>query len=307
MVNSFGLLTLGLALAGVALAGCDRLGEGDQPEQVWGRRGLSDGRFQKPRAVAYDSGDRLYIVDMTARIQVFDPAGRFLRSWRTPESHNGRPTGLAIDRDGNLLVADTHYFRVLCYTPEGELLWTLGGTNGQGPGEFGFVTDVAQDAQGNYYVGEYGAYDRIQKFSPQREFLDAWGSHGAELGQFARPQSLVFDAAGRLWVADACNHRVQIFDPQGRLLDHWGAHGAGVGQLSYPYDLTFDAEGNVAICEYGNHRVQKFTPQGQSLAVWGRSGRGPGELYNPWGLIADRAGRLHVLDSNNHRVQTFRW
>ena len=79
---------------------------------------------------------------------------------------NGKPTGLSFDRDGNLMVADTHYFQVLVYSPQGKLLRKLGGKNGEKPGEFGFVTGTAQDSQGNLYVSEYGEYDRIQKLRP---------------------------------------------------------------------------------------------------------------------------------------------
>lgn len=254
--------------------------------------------------MAIDSDDRLFIVDMTARIQVFDTDGKFIRGWQTPDYANGRPTGLTIAPDGNLLVADTHYYRVLTYTPNGELLndRTLGGTMGPGPGEFGFVTDAVRDAPGNYFVSEYGEYDRIQKFTPEGEFVLQWGGHGSVPGEFLRPQHLEL-LDGQLWVADSCNHRIQIFDDVGKLVRTWGTQGAAPGQLSYPYDLTFDDQGHVYICEYGNHRVQKFTLDGKSIACWGHEGRQPGELFNPWALVLDSRGRLHILDSNNHRVQ----
>ena len=90
-----------------------------KPEQVWGRRGISAGRLQKPRAMAIDAENQLYIVDMTGRIQVFSATGEYLRGWRTPAIEQGKPCGLGFARDGNLLVADTHYFRVLVYTPQG--------------------------------------------------------------------------------------------------------------------------------------------------------------------------------------------
>lgn len=282
-----------------------------EPELVWGRRGMSEGRLQKPRALAIDRDDCLYIVDMTARIQVFTADGKFLRGWSTPQSETGKPCGLSFDRQGNLLVADTHYYRVLVYTPQGKLLedQTLGGQNGQGPGQFNFVTDCIQDAQGNYYVSEYGECDRIQKFSPERKFLLQWGSHGDQPGQFSRPQSLAMDAQGLIWVTDACNHRVQVFDASGteaKLVRVWGRHGDQPGELSYPYGLQLDSQGNVYVSEFGNHRVQKFTPAGQSLGVWGTNGRRPGELYQPWSLVRDSLGRLHVLDTYNHRVQRIR-
>jgi DNA-binding beta-propeller fold protein YncE len=206
-----------------------------------------------------------------------------------------------------LLVADTHYYRVLTYTTQGELLTnrTIGGTMGPGPGEFGFVTDVVRDANGNYFVGEYGEYDRIQKFSPTGEYLLEWGGHGSEPGQFLRPQHLAIDADGLLWVADACNHRIQVFDGQGRSITMWGQPGTGPGQLQYPYCVALDGKGHAYVCEYGNHRVQKFTLDGKPVAAWGTFGRRPGQMHNPWALALDSRGRCHVLDSMNHRVQRF--
>ncbi len=298
-----------LGLLSIVGAGCVHVNEEDlspsSVELTWGRSGVSDGRFQKPRAAAIDGQDRIYVVDMTARIQVFDREGNFLRAWSTPTHKNGRPSGLSVGRDGTVLVADTHYFRMLPYTPEGELLAdrVIGGTNGFENGEFGFVTDIVQDSAGNYYIAEYGEHDRIQKFSPEGEFLEVWGGHGPEPGQFMRPQNLAIDQRDRIWVADACNHRIQVFSTEGELLTCWGKPGSAPGQLYYPYDLVLDGQGHVYVCEFGNHRVQKFTEDGQPLGTWGKQGRGVGQLFNPWALVRDSQGSLHVIDSNNHRVQ----
>lgn len=135
-------------------------------DAVWGRHGISPGRLQKPRAMAIDKNDQLYLIDKTARVQVFTTDGEYLRSWQTPAHYTGCPTGISIDKQGPVLVADTHYYRVLVYSPEGELLETIGGTLGSGPGEFALVTDAVEDSAGNLYVSEYGDFDRIQKFSP---------------------------------------------------------------------------------------------------------------------------------------------
>jgi sugar lactone lactonase YvrE len=261
--------------------------------------------------MAIDRQDRVYIVDKTARIQVFTTSGEFLRGWRTPASENGKPTGLSIDRDGNLLVADTHYFRMLVYTPDGDLLTarTLGGVPGHAPGQFGLVTDAVQDSRGCYYVAEYGEYDRIQKFSPQGEFLFQWGGHGSQPGQFVRPQNLAVDQHDHVWVADACNHRVQVFDATGssaRLVRMWGVEGSDPGQLRYPYDLLLDGEGHVYVCEFGNHRIQKFTLDGSLVGAWGAQGRSHQQLHNPWALARDSRGRIHVVDTYNHRVHRIR-
>jgi sugar lactone lactonase YvrE len=311
---------LAAAGAGLLLAGCtgNSPSQSAEPEAVWGRRGLAAGRLNKPRAIAIDKEDLLYIVDFTPRIQVFTGDGEFVRGWQPPESTNGRPSGLAFDNEGNLLVADTHYYRMLVYTPQGKLLdkQTIGGTCGYGDGEFQFVTDAAQDSQGNYYITQYGEFDRIQKFSKDGKFLLSWGEHGNELGQFLRPQKIVVDKANLVWVTDACNHRVQVFDARGseaKLVKHWGEMGHASGQLRFPYDILLDdaalagqSEGGVYLCEFGNHRVQKFTLEGEFVASWGANGRGPGQLDQPWGIARDSQGRMFVLDSYNHRVQRFR-
>ena len=111
--------------------------------------GSSPGRLFRPRAIAIDKSDLLYIVDMTPQIQVFTGDGDLVRSWQPPKFDTGKPSGLTFDNAGNLLVADTHNYRILVYTPEGKLLedQTFGGVCGNGDGEFRFVTDAAQDAK----------------------------------------------------------------------------------------------------------------------------------------------------------------
>ena len=98
--------TAAMATCALATPGCVPRKEGErEPDLIWGRRGLSDGRLLKPRAVTISPTDELYIVDMTGRIQVFDGDGNFQRGWRTPAIKQGKPTGLGWSNDGNLLVA----------------------------------------------------------------------------------------------------------------------------------------------------------------------------------------------------------
>jgi hypothetical protein len=171
------------------------------------------------------------------------------------------------------------------------------------------LSPMSSKTQGNFYVSEYGENDRIQKFSPDRKCLLQWGSHGEELGQFLRPQSLALDEHDHLWVADACNHRIQVFDATGdepKLLAHWGVEGTAPGELRYPYGILL-ADDHVYVTEFGNHRVQQFTRQGQFVRSWGAPGHAPGQLQQPWSLVRDREGTFFVLDTYNHRIQRFRW
>jgi len=304
-------LLLAAALS-LSSAGCLDGSAPAAPELVWGQHGRAKGRFDRPRALAIDAHDRLYVVDKTGRIQVFDTNGTYLRGWLTPQTAAGQPCGLGIDRDGNLLVADTHYYRMLVYTPLGQLLKerTIGGQQGNDPGQFNFVTDAVQDSRGNYYISEYGRCDRIHKYRPDGRLALEWGGHGDRPGEFVQPRSLVMDRQDRLWVADACNHRVQVFDvsrDQVRLERVWGQPGDRPGELRYPYGLALDGRGHVYLSEFGNSRIQKFTEEGHFVGVWGQPGRRPGELNQPWALVCDSGGAVHVLDTYNHRVQKVRF
>jgi DNA-binding beta-propeller fold protein YncE len=298
------LAVLAFVLAGAV--GCE-VPDRSSPVYVWGVQGVKPGRLHKPRAAAFDAEDHLYLADLTDRIQSFDRDGKYLRGWRTPEFNVDGPSGLTIDRYGRLLIADTHFYRVLVYSREGELLFQIGdGVQGTTPGRFGYPTDVVIDREGNFYVSEYGENDRIQVFSPEGKWLRQWGGHGYEPGEFMKPRAIAIDGRDRLFVADSCNHRIQVFDTHGKLLHSWGSRGDGPGELSYPYDLAIGPDQCLYVCEYANHRVQKFTLDGEPLGNWGTPGKGPGQLFNPYALAIDREGYVSVVDSNNHRVQRFR-
>ncbi len=307
MVLSSRTRLIGLILSALLGSGCDEPGS-VAPDLVWGVHGTKNGWLHKPRVAAFDAQDHLYVADLTDRIQVFDRDGTFLRAWRTPDFNVDGPSGLTIDRLGRLLVADTHFYRVLVYSSAGELLFQIGdGIQGTTPGKFGYPTDVVIDQAGNFYVAEYGENDRIQVFSPEGKWLRQWGGHGYDPGEFMRPRAMAMDSRERIYVADSCNHRIQVFDTNGKLLNMWGTRGTAPGEMSYPYDLAIGLDDALYVCEYGNSRVQKFTLEGKSIGLWGAPGREAGKLNNPWALAVDREGAVSVIDSNNHRVQRFRF
>ncbi len=302
-----GLLRFLLPAAGCLLmAGCG--GPSAKPQIVWGRHGLQPGDIVRPRAIAIDAQDHLYIVDFTARIQVYDTDGKYLGpTWTTPDFRNGRPSGLSIDRDGHLIVSDSHYHCFRIYDADGTELRKFGGVVGREPGQFGYISDVVQDADGFYYVAEFGDNERITKLDVDGKVAKCWGEKGTEPGQFNHVRALALGPDGLLYLVDACNHRVQVFDRNGGFVRTWGEPGNGPGQLGYPYDLAFGPNGELYVAESGNHRVQKYTADGKSLGTWGGPGREPGQLHNPWALAVDSKGRVHVVDTENHRIQRIRF
>lgn len=270
--------------------------------QIIGSRGTGAGQFNKPRSVAVDRADNIYVVDMTGRVQKFSPAGQFVRSWQMPETDKGKPKGMALDSDGNIIVIEPHYGRVNHFSADGELRgqWGMNGTNS---GNLMFPRAVAVSSCGDLFVSEYGLVERVQHFvRGGARFVASVGQRGEKPGEFNRPEGLGMDAADRLYVADSCNHRIQVFSPEGKFLREFGKAGAGPGEMSYPYDVRVDLEGHEFVCEFGNSRIQVFDSRDQPLETLGGTGADPGKLFNPWAIALDSQGNLLVADSGNHRL-----
>lgn len=280
----------------VLVAGCGRA-EATVPADVVtiGGPGSFEGRFATPRAIAWDPKGFIYVVDKTGRIQKFDRGGRFVKGWSTPAIEKGRPTGLAVDPRGDLVVADTHYHRILRYSPDGELRGEFG-SEGTGPGQFIYPVGLAVAGDGTIFVSEFGGNDRIQMFTSDGRLRRQWGRYGDGPGEFRRPQGLAL-AGDRLYVADAANHRVQAFAPDGTFTGSWGG-------LLYPYSVAVMRDGSVLVAEYGRHHVARFSPDGRPLGAVGSVGSGPGELNTPWAAVPGE-DRVFVVDSGNHRVESW--
>jgi DNA-binding beta-propeller fold protein YncE len=272
--------------------------------RVLGKRGLGPGELAYPRAIAAArDGKTFYVVDKMGRIQKLDEALHVRAVVRTPEIERGKPTGLHVAASGELWVADTHYARVLVYSPDLVLLrpW---GVPGAGPGQFLFLRDAKERGDGKILCADYGDdVARIEVFSAEGKFERQFGRFGVHPGEFQRPMKVAVDLAhGELWVADSVNHRLQVLDLEGRPKSVIGGLGDEPGRLKYPYDVVLDEEGRAWVAEFGNHRIQVFDRSGRSLAVWGKAGRGEGEIGYPWGLALEANGRVLVIDSGNDRL-----
>jgi len=273
--------------------------------QIIGTRGTGAGQLNKPRSVAVDAQDNLYVVDMTGRVQKFSPGGNFLLTWQMPQTDKGRPKGMCADELGNIVVVEPHYQRVNHFTTDGKLVrqWGAAGTNS---GQFMLPRDAVVNRHGEIYVCEYAESERVQRFSPQGgEFMGGFGRPGEGAGEFNRAEGLGVDARDQIYVADSCNHRIQIFSREGRFVRAYGRAGKSRGELSYPYDVAVDSEGHQFVCEFGNSRVQIFDAQDRPREILGEAGAAPGQFANPWGIALDSHGNLYVADSQNHRVQKF--
>jgi ABC-type Fe3+ transport system permease subunit/DNA-binding beta-propeller fold protein YncE len=293
-------------------------------------RGVGVGEVNKPRSVAVDHDDNLYVVDMTGRVQKFSPDGKFLLDWQMPQITRGKPKGMGCDADGNIVVVEPHYKRINHFSPDGRLVaqWGISGTN---VGQLDMPRSFVENSRHEIFVTEYGLVERIQKFTlgvslknaptlnwnphetdaqalnetrlTPAKFLACYGKPGTAPGEFNRAEGTCLDANDNLYVADSCNHRIQVLTSDGKFLREFGTPGSAPGELSYPYDVKMDPQGNLFVCEFGNSRIQVFDKNGHSLEIIGKAGAAPGEFNNPWSIALDSHGNLYVADALNHRVQ----
>ena len=72
--------------------------------KTWGKKGMGPGEFDLVHTLAFDSRGRLFVGDrQNNRIQIFDQNGNFIAQW----FQFGRPSGMYIDKNDNLYVADS--------------------------------------------------------------------------------------------------------------------------------------------------------------------------------------------------------
>ena len=167
-----------------------------------------------------------------------------------------RPHGLHIDFEGNVWVTDGEGpdgedprrdgkgHQVFKFSPEGNVLMTLGkpGVAGDGHYEFNQPSSVLVAPDGNIFVGDgHGgaSNSRIMKYSASGEFLTSWGSQGSGPGEFAVPHDLAMDSSGRIFVGDRGNNRVQIFDQDGKFIKEWPQFGRPSGLFIDDNDMLY--------------------------------------------------------------------
>ncbi len=185
-----------------------------KPEDV-----ITDGMVE-PSMLAIDRENRLlYVSDIALdQVLVYDADTLKLKRTIGTTGHNhelttpgdfAKPTGLAVDADGNLYVADTLNNRIEIFDADGKFISAFG-KNGDGPGYFARPKGVAIDSDGHIWVAD-GMQDRVQVFNQDAHLLIAFGGHGLLPGQFQGIVSIAVDKLNRVFTSEIYPGRVQQF------------------------------------------------------------------------------------------------
>ena len=219
------------------------------------------------------------------------------------------PTGITLDKEGNIYIADTDNHSIQKLDKTGKFLARWGGDPSSQEGSFYYPRGLAVGPNDVLYIADSGN-NRIQKFDLNGNVMQAWGKfgfawRGADLGKFDVPWGLATDAEGNLYISDTSNARIQKFTSDGQALLKWGRDGSFDGAFFFPRGVAVDFVGNIFVADESNNRIQKFDARGSFLAKWGREGAGPGQFKSPWGIACDALGNVYVVDTGNHRIQKF--
>jgi DNA-binding beta-propeller fold protein YncE len=252
--------------------------------------GYDDGMMVWPTAIAVDrSSGHVFVSDQQRHdVQMFDGDGTFIRTWGSFGSGAGqmnRPSGLAVDREGNVLVTDSLNNRVQTWSPNGQLLATWG-EPGTGPGQFNMPWGIEVDTQGRIYVVDW-RNSRVQQLGPDGAYLSSFGGPGTGEGSLDRPAGVGVDSVGNVYVSDFGRDRVQVYGPDGSPLQTLLGD-ATMTKWAAPF-VDADPEMSALRAEFA-----------EDVAAQERVFEGP------VGVEVDDEDRIIIADCCKHRLQVYR-
>jgi DNA-binding beta-propeller fold protein YncE len=223
---------------------------------------------------------------------------RFEGGRGSDEGEFDSPTAIAVDTNGNILVADTGNGRIEKFSANGSFVASIK--------EFEVPSGIAIDRAGNIYISEIGSKHRVQKLGPEGIFIAAWapGLYG--------PRKIAIAPDDSIYVVDSGRNRIVKFSRDGQVLASWGSEGRGDGQFRGVSSVAVDPGNNrVYVADPINSRIQVFDSNGKFLRKWSVPEWGKGIGYEDL-AIDSQAGRLYassahintvfVFDSNGTRI-----
>ncbi len=204
------------------------------------------------------------------------------------------PTAIAVDHNGNVLVADTGNGRIEKFSPTGTFVTSIG--------QFEAPNGIAIDRGGNIYVAEIGSKHRVQKLAPDGRFIAEW--KGPEPG-FYGPRRIAIGPDDSIYVVDSGRNRIVKFSPDGQVLASWGSEGSGDGQFKGLSSVAVDPMNNrLYVADPLNSRIQVFDSNGKFLTKWSIPEWGQTLGFEDL-AIDSQTGRLYASSAHTSAVIIF--
>jgi DNA-binding beta-propeller fold protein YncE len=181
---------------------------------------IAEGMYD-PGNIAIDNENRLlYVTDAEQDLVLVydsDPPYKLLRKigkegtkhTSTMQGELAKPTGIAVDQDGNVFVADTLNDRIQVFDADGNFVRAFGKA-GDGPGYFARPKGLAIDGDGHLWVAD-AVQDRLQVYTAEGRLLIYLGGHGMLPGQFQSLVNVAIDKNNRVFTTEQLAGRLQIF------------------------------------------------------------------------------------------------
>jgi len=283
-----------------------------------------DAQFSGPEDLCSDAAGNFYVADTyNHRIRKISPDGfvttiagstsGYADGKGTTAQFN-RPSGICIDTNGNLYVADSENNKIRKITPDGSVTTLAGSVMGKADGngtaaKFSIPYAICIDPSGNLYVSDSGN-DRIRKITPSGNVTTIAPSQDLHT-----PRGLCRDKTGNLYVTSFTSDVILKITPTEQVSTIAGsvkgyADGTGTtAKFDYPIGIDIDANGNLFVADMSNDRIRKIAPDGSVTSFAGVGTPSSDDLgakagfYNPHGLHIHADGNIYVADASNNKIR----
>ncbi len=241
-------------------------------------------------SIAVDSNGYIYVLDSNF-VQKYDNSGNYITRWgNTGDEQLYGASGIAIDKQNNIYIADSYNFCVKKYSQAGSLLLKFG-SYGVGNGQFKGLRDVVVDNNGNIYTTDLTGY-RVQKFDSNGNFILKWGSSGTLNGQFTGLNGIAVDKSNNIYTTDSSVSNIQKFSSNGVFLEKWDDLGLFAVRFRNPMGISVDSNGYVYCANTTWDNVVMLTSKGDLFLKvaddW--------ELNIPTDVAVDKRGIVYAID-----------